>query len=164
VIFVGAWVFLRSHASLPLSSSDQSSSGVAEAPAPFPVATTPVESTLLPASFETQQELEQPAVPAGMSASSPAVLHEVTPEIPQKTLAKIRGHVKVTVRVLVDPAGNVVGDLLENPGPSRWFARKAREAAADWKFAPVDDKGSRVWLLHFDFSRGGVAADSTFVQ
>jgi hypothetical protein len=66
--------------------------------------------------------------------------------------------------VLVDPSGNVVGEFLENPGPSRYFARIAGDAAGEWKFAPADTQGSRVWLLRFEFTRGGATVDATAAQ
>ena len=99
--------------------------------------------------------------PAGPSF---AVLHEVTPDVPRSIQNRIRGTIKLTVRVLVDPSGTVVGDLLDKPGTSRYFARLARNAAADWKFAAVDDKDARVWLLHFEFTRGGVSVNAAAVR
>jgi hypothetical protein len=66
--------------------------------------------------------------------------------------------------VLVDPSGNVVGQFLENPGPSRYFGRLASDAAGEWKFAPADNPGSRVWLLRFAFNRGGVTVHATAAQ
>jgi outer membrane biosynthesis protein TonB len=61
--------------------------------------------------------------------------------------------------VLVDPAGNVVGEFMEKAGPSAYFARLASEAADKWKFAPTDDRGARVWLLRFEFTRDGATVD-----
>src|ERR1700730_14510381 len=55
----------------------------------------------------------------------------------------------------------VGGEFLEHAGPSRYFARVAGDAAVEWKFAPADSQGSRVWLLHFEFDRDGVTADAT---
>jgi serine/threonine protein kinase len=98
----------------------------------------------------------RPALPA--AATSPSVLHEVIPDVPRAIREKIKGHVRVTVRVLVDPAGNVVGKLVESPGPSKYFARLADHAAGEWQFVPADRQSARVWLLRFDFSRGGVSA------
>jgi outer membrane biosynthesis protein TonB len=92
------------------------------------------------------------------------VLHEALPDVSQVILDRIRGHVDVRVRVLVDPLGNVVGEFLENPGPSRYFARIAGDAAGEWKFAPADTQGSRVWLLRFEFTRGGATVDATAAQ
>ena len=81
------------------------------------------------------------------------MLHQEMPDIPQAIHEKIRGHIGVTVRVLVDRSGAVVGQFMENPGPSRYFARQAAEAAGKWEFVPVDNVGSRVWLLRFEFTR-----------
>jgi outer membrane biosynthesis protein TonB len=67
----------------------------------------------------------------------------------------------VAVRVLVDPAGNVVGEFMESTGPSAYFSRLAGEAAGKWKFAPTDAHGARVWLLRFEFTRDGATAEAT---
>jgi TonB family protein len=83
------------------------------------------------------------------------VLHEEIPDVPRRTRDTIHGHIKVAVRVTVDSSGNVVGETLENPGPSKYFARLATEAARKWKFAPVDNQAPRKWLLRFEFTRGG---------
>jgi outer membrane biosynthesis protein TonB len=89
------------------------------------------------------------------------VLHEVIPDVSQDILNKIRGHIDVTVRVLVDPSGDVVGEFLERPGPSRYFARVAGDAAVEWKFAPADTKGARVWLLRFEFTGSGATVEAS---
>jgi TonB family protein len=85
------------------------------------------------------------------------VLHEEIPDVPRRTRDSIRGHIKVAVRVTVDSSGNVVDETLENPGPSKYFARLATEAASKWKFAPAGNHDSRKWLLQFEFTRGGAA-------
>jgi TonB family protein len=86
---------------------------------------------------------------------SASVFHEEIPDVPRHARATIRGLIKVAVRVTVDSSGNVVDETLENPGPSKYFARLATQAARKWKFAPADDQDSRRWLLRFEFSRGG---------
>ncbi len=86
---------------------------------------------------------------------SASVLHEEIPDVPRHARNTIRGRIKVAVRVTVDSSGNVVDETLENPGPSRYFARLATTAARKWKFAPADNQASRRWLLQFEFSRGG---------
>jgi TonB family protein len=73
----------------------------------------------------------------------------------------IHGHIKVAVLVIVDRSGNVIDALVENPGPSSYFAHLAREAAGKWKFAPADSQDSREWLLSFEFSRSGPTARAT---
>jgi TonB family protein len=97
---------------------------------------------------------DRPAQP--LANRSQSVLHEVIPDVPRHARNTIRGHITVAVRVTVDRSGNVVDETLENPGPSKYFARLATEAARKWKFAPEDNQDSRKWLLRFDFTRGGV--------
>jgi TonB family protein len=95
----------------------------------------------------------QPAQPVANKSAS--VLHEEIPDIPRHARGTIHGHIKIAVRVTVDSSGNVVDEALENPGPSRYFARLATTAARKWKFAPADNQQSRRWLLRFEFTRDG---------
>jgi TonB family protein len=88
-----------------------------------------------------------------------AVLHAEIPTVPLSARQTIHGRVKVTVRVTVDKSGTVIGDVLENPGPSKYFARVAGAAASKWKFVPAaDGHASRQWLVRFEFSRDGTKA------
>jgi TonB family protein len=87
--------------------------------------------------------------------ASPSVLHKEIPEVPRSARDTIRGHFSIAVRVTVDKSGNVVGETLEKPGPSKYFARLATEAARKWKFAPADTPDSRQCLVWFEFTRGG---------
>lgn len=87
-----------------------------------------------------------------------AVLHEEIPTVPLSARQTIHGRVKVTVRVTVDKAGTVISDVLENPGPSKYFARVAGQAASRWKFVPAADGHTRQWLVRFEFSRDGTKA------
>jgi outer membrane biosynthesis protein TonB len=101
----------------------------------------------------------QPSATA-TSDSNPVVYEEI-PEVIPSIKARINGHVRVTVRVLVDPSGNVVGEFMESAGPSAYFARLAADAAGKWQFIPTDAHGSRVWLLRFEFTRDGATAEAT---
>jgi TonB family protein len=65
----------------------------------------------------------------------------------------IHGKVATSVRVEVDPSGDVVNATLESAGPSRYFSGLALNSARRWKFIPAD--GSRVWILKFEFTRTG---------
>ncbi len=99
----------------------------------------------------SQQALKPtgPAVPG-------AVAQQVLPAVPQSARNTIHGTVRVAVRVSVDPDGNVQAASLESPGPSRYFANLALEAARVWKFKPPQIYGKNVasdWLLHFNFGR-----------
>jgi TonB family protein len=97
-----------------------------------------------------------PRQPAPPSADAPpAVVHEEIPVVPRSARETISGHIKVAVLVSVDASGNVTDARMETFGPSRYFARLAKEAAKEWKFAPADNPDSRKCLLRFEFARGG---------
>jgi TonB family protein len=119
-----------------------------------------------PATADADRDSSQRAAPpaaaaqypkASMSNPSP-VLHQEIPDVPRSARESIRGNIKVTVRVSVDRAGNVVGTTLEERGSSKYFARLATEAARKWKFVAAQDPPSRAWRLRFEFTRGGAAA------
>jgi TonB family protein len=115
----------------------------------------------------------EPATPARLPRSvvqSPAqgtqtegavngeVEKRVLPDVPVSASSTIRGTVKVRVRITVDPNGDVSKATFDSPGPSKYFANLALQAAQRWKFkpAPVDDRSaSRVWILQFDFRQTG---------
>ena len=101
---------------------------------------------------------QPPQPPADVS---PDVVHEEIPSVPRSARETIHGHVRVAVLVIVDPAGNVSDVILEDPGPSRYFARLARDAAGKWRFAAEDKQDSRQWLLRFAFARGETTAHAT---
>ena len=102
---------------------------------------------------------DQPAQPP--ADTSAAGVHEQMPVVPRSALATIHGHVRVAVLVIVDPSGNVAGAILENPGPSSYFARLAKEAARKWQFPPADTQDSREWLVRFEFTRRGPTGHAT---
>jgi hypothetical protein len=139
----------------------------ATAAATAPAAATPIARVAAAATVAaaspavTTAAATYPAPPADQGAPAApeilgSVLHQQLPEVPRSIRERIRGHVNVTVRVLVDAAGNVVGEFFESAGPSRYFARMAGDAAGDWKFVPTSERGSRVWLLRFEFTRANV--------
>jgi TonB family protein len=86
------------------------------------------------------------------------VLQQVLPDVSKTARNTIQGTVKVKVRVRVDSSGNVADATFESPGPSKYFARKAMEAAQQWKFKPAQTNGqpvSRQWILQFQFKKSG---------
>jgi serine/threonine protein kinase len=95
---------------------------------------------------------------ASIAASVPTVLHQEIPDVSRSARQSIRGVIKIAVRAIVDSSGNVVAATLDNRASSRYFARAAMDAAKRWKFAQAADQASRVWLLHFEFTRAGTAA------
>ena len=85
-----------------------------------------------------------------------AVAERVLPEVSQNARNTIQGTVRVSVRVSVNPAGEVVAATLDSPGPSRYFANLALQAARGWKFHPPQIDGRSVaseWILRFQFGR-----------
>jgi TonB family protein len=141
IIFVAIWAGLRLFRSNSNSPEISAPSSGAK-PAEFSASSSPVS-----------QPSDRPPQPLGETSSS--VLHEEIPDVPRSATNTIRGHLDVAVRVTVDSSGNVIDETLEKPGPSKYFARLATAAARKWKFAPADNQSPRVWLLRFEFSRGG---------
>jgi TonB family protein len=101
----------------------------------------PVDGALSPASS-----------PSDLTASTSA-LHEVIPDIPPSTRQSIRGHIKVRVRVIVDPDGSVISATADRIARGKYFPHLAVEAARQWTFAPIDAQARRVMQIRFDFSR-----------
>lgn len=99
----------------------------------------------------------KPAEPAReASATSGNVRRQVMPDVSKGARNTIRGTIKVSVRVDVNPSGKVIAAKLETAGPSRYFAEKALKAAEQWEFTPQPDTSS--WLVHFRFRRNGIEA------
>jgi TonB family protein len=74
-------------------------------------------------------------------------------------MESIKGKVDVSVRVTVDPGGDVTGASLDSPGSSQYFARVTLEAAKKWKFKPAQADGQpvpSVWILKFEFTQTGI--------
>jgi TonB family protein len=95
-----------------------------------------------------------------VSGGSSVAVQEVLPDVPQRARRTIRGHVRVSVRVIVEQDGTVFAALAEQRGPSRYFERHAIDAAKKWTFTPSDDDAQRLMLVKFDFTREGTTADA----
>jgi TonB family protein len=86
------------------------------------------------------------------------VREKVLPEVPQSASDTIHGTIVVKVKVAVDPSGSVTDATLALPGPSRYFANLALQAARKWKFVPATADGSNasdLRTLIFEFSKSG---------
>jgi protein TonB len=101
---------------------------------------------------------------ANTTPSLPPVLRQEIPDLSRSARESIRGVVNVAVRVIVDRSGNVVAATLDDRGSSKHVGRAALDAAKKWKFAPASDQASRVWLLHFNFTRAGTTADAAVAR
>ena len=133
-----------------------------EIPAQPPAQSPPkVES---PPKVQSPPKAQSP--PNTQAAPSPAparseILQRVLPEVTSQASRTIQGRVRVSVRVRVDPSGNVADARLESAGPSKYFAQLALQASRRWKFAPSsgdDPARPREWILHFEFLRTGTKA------
>jgi len=96
---------------------------------------------------------------AAKSAPGPVtqgeVLSQVMPDVSPRARATIRGTVHVAVKLHVDTTGNVASAELFSPGPSRYFADQALQAAHRWDFAPAKVDGHAVaseWVVRFEFT------------
>ena len=92
-------------------------------------------------------------VAAIKAGSADSVLHEEIPDVPRSARRTIHGHLKVWVRVIVQPDGSVSAAAADLPGPSKYFRRLAIEAAEKWTFPTVDAPSTRLMQVRFDFSR-----------
>jgi TonB family protein len=123
------------------------------------------------ASLPTGKQRPVPAV-AGFPPQSPvpgtqsskgaavrgAVAERVLPDVPQSASETIHGTVEVSIRVTVDPSGDVSNATFDSPGASKYFANLALQAARDWRFKPAQVDGqavSSVWILRFQFRQTG---------
>ena len=92
------------------------------------------------------------------------VLDQVLPEVPQKARDTIRGRVRVGIKVHVDAAGAVSDAELDSPGPSKFFANLALQAARKWVFTPPEMNGKSFeseWSLRFVFTQSGTKVTPT---
>ena len=157
VIFVLGWIGLRmfgsDRAPAPLPAPEGSLSQTSGAAAPTAAdARKPVSTVLLPR--PTRSDL----------ATSPSALHAVMPDISQGARRTIIGHIKVWVRIIVDPDGSVYAATLDRMGPSRYFQRLAIEAAKKWTFPPINSQFQRFMQIRFDISRDGTTGRAVAVH
>ncbi|HYM07735.1 MAG TPA: protein kinase [Terriglobales bacterium] len=91
------------------------------------------------------------------------VTQQVVPDVSQQARDTIQGVLEVRVRARVSSSGSVMEATLEMPGPSRYFAKRALEAARRWKFAPlpgVSEGSPEDWILRFDYTKAGTQVSS----
>ncbi|HJT87367.1 MAG TPA: TonB family protein [Bryobacteraceae bacterium] len=95
------------------------------------------------------------------------IAQQILPDIPEKTLGAIHGHLDVAIRVEVDPEGSVSRALVQSPGPSVYFANQALQAAQNWTFIPAQVDGhaaASTWLLQFQFDPSQIAVTPSEVS
>ncbi len=188
---VGVAFMLRSHRpeSSPSAENEEAASGMKPSPAkrqgsapmakPSPAGSEePAPANEPSPSVEGEQAAPAPAPPqpstpapaaGGSSAATAkgAVTVRALPEIPEKAEETIHGSFELSIRVEVDPGGNVSNAAVDSQGPSHYFANLALEAARKWKFNPPLADGqpvASVWVLRFRFSRSGIEVAPTEVS
>lgn len=114
----------------------------------------PPDRTPTPASSVAADSVKPAS--GGMGSSKGEVLDQVLPDVSGKARATIHGKVRVSVRVHVDPSGGVSEAEFDSPGPSKFFADLAMQAARKWAFTPPEVNGKSVaseWRIKFEFTQ-----------
>ena len=128
-------------------------------PPPAQVATEEQPITHAPDETQPLPPAEVAPVPSDQPPpQSPSASDQVIPDVSRNALNTISGTIRVSIRVIVAKDGTVLAATADEPGPSRYFARLATEAARQWTFAPSDSDERRVKLVRFYFKRSGVTA------
>lgn len=121
-------------------------------------------ATPVPAAAALRTDTFPSANAPAPSSSSPGrgeVLDQVLPDVSEKARATIQGKVRVTVRVHVEPGGTVSSAELDSPGPSKYFADLALQAARRWEFTAPELNGHSApsdWLIRFEFTQSNTQA------
>jgi TonB family protein len=156
VVAIVAFLLLRPHSTE--QNRQQAPAATPTATQSAPVETAPEQQSSRPSPLGAKAPESEDEVRSQVPAPSGDIVERATPDVSSSARRTIQGHIKVRVKVNVDPDGNVTGASLKEAGPSKYFARVAEEAAKRWKFVPLQDKGqdeARSWTLLFVFSRGG---------
>jgi TonB family protein len=106
----------------------------------------------------TSHSATPPAVTSPGATSRGSVAQKVMPNVSRGAQSTITGHVRASVQVAVDAAGNVTQAKFVSAGPSKYFSSRALEAARGWKFNPPQVNGQAApseWTLRFQFGRTG---------
>jgi TonB family protein len=166
-IFVGPRLFHGGATSSQAESRAQASTGATPGRPTKAIAQVSDESkgdggALVANSRPIEKEAEAPPAARGKASrrglQPGQVAQQVVPDVPKSARDTIHGTVRVGVRISVDSAGNVTEAELDSPGPSKYFAHLALEAAQQWRFEPPKVAGRNVlsdWLLHFQFTGQG---------
>ena len=175
LLAIAAVVLLRPHQSEPSApAAEEQQPAPAIAPPQSPAPRTPAPE----AATEEQRPSPAIATPAPQSsapknlsskavAAKDGVVLQVMPTVFHSASESIHGQISVRIRVTVDPSGNVSNAELDSPGPSKYFAKVALQAAQQWKFKPAEAGGqavSSVWILQFQFTQSGTNVIPTEVS
>lgn len=165
IVWLGMNAWRDESASRPMIASPGSSSSQSAPASPNSASSAQDAASVDTAAADVSPNV-QPVASATSSSvrSEPAVpepVNEVIPDAPRSALQTITGTVRVAIRVDLDQSGKVTATHSEIPGPSRYFERLSREAAAKWMFTPTASEDMRSMLLRFYYKRDGVTAEAS---
>jgi TonB family protein len=121
---------------------------------PAPVQPAPVQpAPVQPAPPAEPSPKNTETKPSPLRPAHGEIAKQVLPEVLPRARNSIQGKVAASVRVEVDPSGDVTNATIESAGPSQYFSSLALNAARRWKFVPSDSR--RAWILKFEFTRTG---------
>lgn len=130
---------------------------------PSPTATAEGTSDAVPARSSAQPSPSAVFHVNGLAAKG-AVLQQTIPDVPAKAMRTIHGAVRLSIRLSVDPTGNVSTARVDSPGPSPYFTNLALKAARSWRFTPPQVNGQNSasdWTLDFEFRQSGIDVTPT---
>jgi TonB family protein len=161
------WGGIRTFSSNPTPDAPPVAESSQETASAAPAAERPPGTQTPPPASAPRQSRPAKAASAAKAKSAPAEsevssagVNEVIPDVPDRARRTIRGHVRVSIRVIVEKDGTVFAALTEQRGPSRYFERLAIDAAKKWTFPPTDAAAQRFMLVKFDFTRQGTTAQA----
>ena len=130
-----------------------------------PVQVSPHPAVAAPPPVAAASALPRPKVEArAASLVKSVVADQRIPDVPEHIRDGIQGHIRVGIAVEVDAEGRVANATVDSPGPSRYFAKQALDAAKAWTFRAAQVDGRPVpsrWMLQFLFGQTGTTVNAT---
>jgi len=111
----------------------------------------------VPAGSTFPPQAPAPGIQSSNGAAVKSVVAErVLPDVLPSARQSISGRINVKIRVTIDAGGHVSNATFDSPGPSKYFAKVALQAAQQWRFKPAQVDGqpvSSIWILQFQFTQ-----------
>ena len=163
LVIAGAFVGLHDKLFPPKPTATAQQFEIGQVPNSGTAAPVPATAPPQTASRQTAPPLAEPAakkenIPA---SSRGEVVQRVLPKVSKSAQQTITGKIKVMVRVEVNASGKVTSAKLTSPGPSKYFANLALNAARSWEFTAPQVGGQNVpsaWNVKFLFGRTSTQA------
>jgi len=150
-VLVGGVIWKRTETTTPAPAPApvvRSAQPVPDAPAQAPPADEKPSRKSKKTGAKTTAPAQEPAAAANASQPMPNILPEAR--------SGIRGRVRVSVKVDVDPSGAVTNAAVAQHSGSKYFDARSLEAARQWTFAP--GAAPQQWIVQFEFLPSGTKA------